>query len=58
MAKSKKTHKVVIHWEDTMQTKNTRSFHTKEEAQAFIEGIQLAGMVDGMNGCSLKYVKP
>jgi dsDNA-binding SOS-regulon protein len=51
----KKPHKVKVQFEDSMNTKKTRSFATKQEADAFIEGIELAGMVDGMNGLSIEY---
>jgi RecB family exonuclease len=53
----KKPHKVTLHFEDSLKTKKTRSFATKQEADAFIDGVELSGAIDGINGCAIKYEK-
>jgi len=51
----KKPHKMTIKFENSEKTKVTRSFKTKEEADAFAEGANVANMADGINGFVYKY---
>jgi hypothetical protein len=51
----KKPHKVVITWDISENPKTRRSFATKKEADAFIDGVNIASQMDGMNGFTAKY---
>lgn len=57
-----KPHKIVITWEISENPKTRRSFGTKKEAMAFINGVTVASQMDGMNGFTFTYtdktVKP